>query len=459
MAKHLTGNRGLLMAAIITAGVTGIAGTAAGGTGAGAGGKKPAAGSGAGNAAASGATGASAAPSAGVQLFASKVETLGAKRYASSFAGAVLTPGGVTDVYAVPGADGGLSKAIDAINPSRYPVKVLAASRSYSALNALSARLIAANGSLKAHGVTLARSAPDATTGTVRVTLQTPTSSAIAALSAVPAAQKAVNGTVRSADYPAAASALLSSELGPGFTVESQYAGAARPADRGHDFAPFFGGDSIVGSFNHIPCTGGFMVTGNKSGRAFMLTAGHCSTDFWSVSDGTGIGPTSTNYWVPGSTNDFQTITTTGGGLPYVWANGELIHSVAGELLPAVGVQMTFDGAVTGEVPFSTVTAVNATDMNVFDSNSGRTYNVFPVVQATPPPGTVTCQQGDSGGPAYQRTSGNPVFAIGTIAAFFGAPGITLLCSAQQIGSEESASNTSLMTTALPFTAGRKFSG
>src|SRR5579875_3219501 len=133
MAKHLTGNRGLLMAAIITAGVTGIAGTAAGGTGAGAGGKKPAAGSGAGNAAASGATGASAAPSAGVQLFASKVETLGAKRYASSFAGAVLTPGGVTDVYAVPGADGGLSKAIDAINPSRYPVKVLAASRSYSA--------------------------------------------------------------------------------------------------------------------------------------------------------------------------------------------------------------------------------------------------------------------------------------------------------------------------------------
>lgn len=40
-------------------------------------------------------------------------------------------------------------------------------------------------------------------------------------------------------------------------------------------------------------------MTGNRSGRAFMLTAGHCSTDFWEVADGTGIGPTSTNYWVP----------------------------------------------------------------------------------------------------------------------------------------------------------------
>jgi hypothetical protein len=385
-------------------------------------------------------------PSADVQLFASKVETLGAAQYADSFVGAVLTPNGVTDVYALPGSDGGLVKAIGAINPSGYRVNMLAASRSYNQLNSLSAKLIAAASSLKSHGVTLARSTPDASTGTVEVSLATPTPSAIAALSAAPAAQKAVGGTVRSANYTTAVSALLSSELGPGFTVESQYSGNARPADRFHDFAPFFGGDSIIGTFNKIPCTGGFFVTGNRSGRAFMLTAGHCSTDFWDVADGTPIGETSTNYWVPGSTNDFQTVSASAGGLPYVYANGSLIHSVMGALLPAVGVEMTFDGAVTGEVPHSTVTAVNATDFNVVDSNSGRTYNVFPVVQATPPPGTVTCQQGDSGGPAYQRTSSNPVFAIGTIAAFFGGPGITILCSAQQIGSEESASNTSLMT-------------
>jgi hypothetical protein len=440
------------MAAVITAGLTGIAGTAsasaASSTGTWGAGKKHATSSGASYAIASRGANVTGTPSVDIQLFASKVETLGAAKYADSFAGAVLSPSGVTEVYALPGSDGGLIKTIDAINPSGHPVNVLAASRSYNQLNSLGAKLIAAASSLKAHGVTLARSAPDASTGTIQVSLETPAPSAIAALSAVPVAQKAVGGAVRSANYTAAVSALLSSELGSGFTVKSQYSGTARPADRSHDFPPFYGGDSIVGSFNHIRCTGGFMVTGNKSGRPFMLTAGHCSTDFWAVADGTGIGPTSTNYWVPGSTNDFQTITASAGGLPYVWANGEAIHSVAAELLPAVGVQMTFDGAVTGEVPFSTVTAVNATDFNVYDSNSGRTYNVYPVVQATPPPGTVTCQQGDSGGPAYQRTNGNPVFAIGTIAAFFGGPGITLLCSAQQIGSEESASNTSLMTTA-----------
>lgn len=92
------------------------------------------------------------------------------------------------------------------------------------------------------------------------------------------------------------------------------------------------------------------------------------------------------------------------------------------------------------------MTAVNATDFNIFDSNSGRTYNVYPVVQAAPPPGTVTCQKADSGGPAYLRTSSSPVDAIGTIAAFFGGPGITILCSAQQVRSEMAASSTTLMT-------------
>jgi hypothetical protein len=392
-------------------------------------------------------SGAPVTPSVDIQLFASKVETLGAEQYADSFAGAVLTPNGVTEVHVLPASDGGLISAIQAMNPSGYPVKVLAASRSYNQLNALSVKLIAAASSLGAHGVTLARSAPDPSTGSIQVTLEAPASSAVAALSAVPAAQKAVGGAVTSANYNAAASALLSSDLGPGFTVESQYSRTAIPAtDRFSDFAPFFGGDSIVGTFDKIACTGGFFVTGNLSGHSFLLTAGHCSTDFWDVINGTPIGQTSTNYWVPGSTNDFQTIYAKDGGLPYVWANGTAIHRVIGELLPAKGVEMTFDGARTGEVPHSTVTAVNATDFNVVDSNTGRKYNIYPVVQAKPPPGTVTCQLRDSGGPAYQRTSTNPVFAIGTIAAFFGGVGITILCSAEQIGAEEAASNTFLMT-------------
>jgi hypothetical protein len=190
-------------------------------------------------------------------------------------------------------------------------------------------------------------------------------------------------------------------------------------------------------------------VRGNRTGRDFLLTAGHCGQKYPDTFIVPGsnalIGPLTTNFWVPGTTNDYLTIYTPGGGLPYVWANGTAIHPVAGSLLPALKVMMTFDGSVTGEVPHSTVTAVNATDLNVYDSNSRRTYNIYPVVQAIPPGRTVTCQQGDSGGPAYQRTSSTPVYAIGTIAAFYGAPGITILCSAEQIGQETFNSDTTLM--------------
>jgi hypothetical protein len=385
-------------------------------------------------------------PSVDTQLFASEVETLGAYHFADSFAGSVLTPAGVTEVYALPASDGSLIRAIDAINPSGYPVQVLAASRSYSQLNALSAKLIAVASSLKARGVTLTRSAPNPSTGSIQVSLAAPTAPAIAALSAAPAVRERTDEPMTASNYIAGVSTLLASELGPGFTVESQYTGIAIAADRYNDSAPFYGGDSIIGLNHRISCTGGFFVKGNRSGHSFLLTAGHCSTDDWDMANGTGIGPTSKNYWVPGNTNDFQTIDVPGGGLPYVWANGTTIRRVATWLLPAVGVQITFDGAKTGEVPHSTVTAVNATDFNVVDSNSGRTYNVFPVVQAMLPPGTVTCQRADSGGPVYQRTSGSPVDAIGTIAAFFGGRGITILCTAQQIGSEMAASNTTLMT-------------
>lgn len=385
-------------------------------------------------------------PSVDIQLFASEVETLGAYHFADSFAGAVLTPAGVTEVYALPGSDGSLIRAIGAINPAGYPVEVLAARRSYNQLNALSARLIAVANGLKARGVTLTRSDPDPSTGSILVSLAAPTTSAIAALSAVPAVQERIGASMTAFNYIAGVSALLSRELGPGFTVESQYTGTAIAADRFTDGAPFYGGDSIIGLNHRIACTGGFFVKGNRSGHSFLLTAGHCSTDDWDMANGTGIGPTSKNYWVPGSTNDFQTIYVPGGGLPYVWGNGTAIHRVAAWLLPAIGVQITFDGAKTGEVPHSRVTAVNATDFNIFDSNSGRTYDVYPVVQAAPPPGTVTCQRSDSGGPVYLRTSGSPVDAIGTIAAFFGGPGITILCTAQQIGSEMAASNTTLMT-------------
>jgi hypothetical protein len=402
------------------------------------------------------------AASAAVQLFASKVETLGAEHYGGSFAGAALTPSGVTEVYALPASDAGLVRAIKAINTHGYRVTFVATRRSYNQLNALTLRLIAANNSLKALGVTPTQGDPDPASGSIQVSVEAPTKAALAKLSADSDVRARIGAPIAAANYKSAVSALLSEKLGPGYTVESKYSQAATtgssksarrpvtPADRFTDSAPFFGGDQIVGDLSGILCTGGFFVTGNRSGHDFLLTAGHCGQtypDTFIVPNSSAlIGPLSTNYWVPGTTNDYLTIYAPGGGLPYVWANGTTIHPVAGSLLPALKVKMTFDGSKTGEVPFSTVVAVNATDMNVVDSNSGRTYNIYPVVQATPPGTSVTCQKGDSGGPAYQRTNSTPVYAIGTIAAFFGGPGVTIVCSAEQIGQETSNSNTTLMT-------------
>ena len=403
-------------------------------------------------------------PSTAVQLFASQVETLGADHYANSFAGAVLTPTGIIKVYALPASDGALIRAINTINRSRYPVEVLAARRSYNQLNALIVKLIAANNAIKTHGVTLSQAAPDPASGAIMVSVVQPTASEIAKLSADPRVRARLGAAITASNYRAAVSALLQSELGQGFTVESRYLPTANipdaktprqqltPDSRTNDTAPFFGGDSIAAFPTGLRCTGAFFVTGNVSGNAYLLTAGHCSQndpdDFDIYPTGTAVGPVSTNYWVQGTTNDFLTIRVPGGGLPYVWYGSNTIHSVAAELLPAVGAEITFDGTVTGEVPHNTVTAINATDLNVRDSTSGRVYNISPVVQATPPSATVSCQLGDSGGPAYQRTPNSAkVDAVGTIAAFFGAPGITLSCSAQQIGYEENTTHTTLMTT------------
>jgi hypothetical protein len=159
--------------------------------------------------------GAQVTPSVDIQLFASEVETLGAYHFGDSFAGAVLTPGGVTEVYALPASDGSLIRAIDTINPSGYPVRVLAASRSYNQLNALSVKLIAAASSLRARGVTLTRSAPDPSTGSIQVSLAAPAVSAIAALSAAPAVRERIGAPMTASNYIDGVSALLSGELGP----------------------------------------------------------------------------------------------------------------------------------------------------------------------------------------------------------------------------------------------------
>lgn len=183
-------------------------------------------------------------------------------------------------------------------------------------------------------------------------------------------------------------------------------------------------------------------MRGNASGNTFMLTAGHCGSGTWST-QAQQMGNTSTAYFENGSENDFQTIYVPSGAIADVWGNGGALYPASGQLLPAVGVQITFDGSITGEVTNNNVSAVNATDYNVYDSLNNTYYNAYPVVQAYNPYGHTVCQPGDSGGPVFQRTSGSNVNAVGTIVAAYGNGSS---CSAEQIGTEESVSNTSLLT-------------
>lgn len=160
----------------------------------------------------------SGSPSAAVALFASEVQTLGVKQYPATFAGATLEPSGVTVVYAVAASDTGLVSAVQALNTQGYPVQVVAVSRSYSQLMAISDKLFRAYSHLRAMGIKLSGFGPDPASGTVTVTLQKPTASDMSALASTQGVP------VTSSNYRDEASAVLEQQAGAGITLQSQYA-------------------------------------------------------------------------------------------------------------------------------------------------------------------------------------------------------------------------------------------
>ena len=85
-----------------------------------------------------------------------EVQTLGVEQYPATFAGARLEPSGVTVVYAVAASDAGLVSAVQALNTQGYPVQVVAVSRSYSQLTAITDKLFQAHSHLQAMGINLA---------------------------------------------------------------------------------------------------------------------------------------------------------------------------------------------------------------------------------------------------------------------------------------------------------------
>lgn len=373
-----------------------------------------------------------------VQMFADQVETLGAYKYPSSFAGATLTSAGVTYVYALKASDGALVTAVDALNNPEYPVRVIGVNRSYNQLNALNAALGRAYAHLKKDGISLVQSWPDPSSGSVVAAIMKPAKADVAALASAAASP------VTSSDYRTQVAGLLRREFGAGITLQSKYAVPLVAAGRNNDTAPFYDGDQIYGP---VQCTGGFNMRGNRSGHTFMYTAGHCGSGTWRTGAQT-IGSTSTNYLSPTSGNDFQSIYLAGGGLGVTWTNGANLAPVTGQLLPAVGAAITFNGSVTGEVRGNNVTAVGITVYGIYNSVGQYYYDATEQVEAENPNGTYCVRPGDSGGPVYSHTPGSNVLAVGIITGYYynGGPAGGSTCIATEIGHLESVTDTSLIT-------------
>ena len=164
--------------------------------------------------------------SVGLNAFAAKVETLGEARFPGTFAGATLTSAGVVKVYATSTRDAALTSAIAKLNSGHYRVTYTAAKFSYRKLDALNAALVSHQSRLQKDGVELAISSPDAAAGTVQVTLLRPTRAVLARLSSSGVASPNL-GPLTTANYATAASAIISTAVGAGYTV--QHALQARP--------------------------------------------------------------------------------------------------------------------------------------------------------------------------------------------------------------------------------------
>lgn len=377
----------------------------------------------------------------GLQMFASEVETLGAQTFPSLFAGARLMPTGVVYIYVHGGPVAPFTHAIQLMNNNDYATHIVLVPRTYAELNAMSVRLIANSITLSHSGVQLTQSWPNPANGILEVEVSRPTANDISELRSNNVGGFALGSPVAATTWLQDATALVSYLLGSTSSVQLHWGVPSSAMGRINDTSPFDGGDQIHDTAGTV-CTGGFAMTGNASGNTFMLAAGHCGSGTW-YTQAAKMGSTSTSYFENGSQNDFQTIYVPAGALPYVWGNSGLTYPVTGQLLPAPGTQVTFDGSVTGMVTNNTVLEVDGTDFEIYDSVNGTYYSAFPVIQASNPNGNTICQPGDSGGPVFQRTSGSNVNAVGTIVAYDINNGE---CSAEQIGAEEAASNTSLLT-------------
>jgi hypothetical protein len=234
------------------------------------------------------------------------------------------------------------------------------------------------------------------------VTLESPTSDDLAALSSTATSVGIATAPVTPETYVAVAGQVLAALYGNAVGVATAYGIPLTLFDRFTDYSPFYGGDQIEyeTSGGEAVCTGGFAVValvGNRAGDDFMLSAGHCGdAAAWYLTgcqecsgDGTDMGWTSTIYFEDPARDDFQAILTQPIGASsaagYVYGTGYTYY-VEGVDNVGYGQPFTFDGSVTGEVRGATAgysglcewfDKHTVEDCNLIEGN--RYFNYLPV--------------------------------------------------------------------------------
>jgi hypothetical protein len=298
-------------------------------------------------------------------------------------------------------------------------------------LKSVSSDLTKASKRLRAEGIKIVEWGPDPVSNRVVVTLQ---------------------------NYSSAAARELISRYGDSWVrvrqthQEVQFMAAS---GRFADGLPFYGGDGIW--FGHAAppsykfrCSTGLSFIGNKSGKTFSLTAGHCiaasggEAVYTKNSDPVQMGSVSKEYF-PVDRLDIMSISGEFDGK--VWNGAGTTYFINGTATNAVGLAVTADGAKSDEQNDLNVTAVDQT-ICLVPSQGSPCYDVDGIAKASKI-NTNVCQNGDSGGPVFVREGGSGTAdAAGIISGYtvIGGQPQYDLCVYTQIGAILSEVNGHIQT-------------
>ncbi len=383
-----------------------------------------------------------------LEPLAGLIGQLGESKYASTYAGVQIVAGKL-EIYVLPDHDASFLAAVAAIDRTHLPYAVNYVGRSYASQAKTSQWLLDNRPRLRDQGIIPEWWGPDAASDAVRVALQAPTNSQLAALRIALARARNSMHKKRSMIIPHrlsvtrntfayAAAVMLNSEVpyAGEIRVLPQFLGPGRASSSTDDDEPFYGADQIWYTLENTHyCTSNFSFKGvSDPSNHYVVTAAHCSDettghDFYTChtinSSGYCDYDVGTVHTVFYNDNDFEQIPSSSTG--YVWDDStNATWGVNGYIVAEQGDGVSTDGATSGLTTDITVAEGGGGSVACYGGHCVSHAIVLSSNQSICPPG-------DSGGPILQReSSGDDVKAAGIILGYGSSMG-TYFCYGQQV--------------------------